>query len=211
MADSHLGVVIDHVTGTDFFWDRNGVVTDGTITAISGEYQGPTFDMTGMDLDVAKLNHDVALGDHGKIINDFLGGDDQETGSAFNDGLFGYGGDDTLDGKAGHDALVGGMGQDILTGGAGHDKFVFTRVGESTNESPDTITDLTNKDVIDLHRIDPDLQLVAAFDGHAHELTLTYDAANDRTSLQADLDGDGHADMTVWIAGDHHDFTRFET
>ena len=63
--------------------------------------------------------------------------------------------------------------------------------------------------MIDLQRIDPDLQLVSAFDGHAHELTLSYDAAHDRTSLQADLNGDGKADMTVWISGDHHDFTNF--
>lgn len=210
VTDGVVGAVTDHITGTGFYWNAYGQPTQGTITGVNSFYNGKdVIDISGLDLSASALEHHLAEHDTHKLINDFLGGNDQETGSGHKDGLYGYGGDDTLIGGGGADTLVGGQGQDELSGGAGSDQFVFEKLADSTNVAPDTITDLTNKDVIDLHEIDPHLQLVSAFDGHAHELTMTYDAADDRTVLQADVDGDGKADMTVWITGDHHNFTNF--
>ena len=40
---------------------------------------------------------------------------------------------------------------------------------------------------------------VAAFDGHAGQMTLTISGAN--TLLQVDVDGDAHADMTIILTG----------
>ncbi len=129
-------------------------------------------------------------------------------GGAFDDNLYGMGGDDVL---------IGGAGKDRLTGGSGNDTFVFKSLSDSTNAAPDVIRDLSPGDRIDLSAIDANpnnptdqaFHLVTALNHHGREIALTYDAAHDRTVLQADVDGDGAADMTVWILGDHHTFTDF--
>jgi serralysin len=211
VTDGVVGATTDQIFGSGFFYDgRTGAPTGGTVAGMRAFYEGDrAFDISGMNLPAAQLMHDVDSHSRGKIIHDFLGGADQEFGSSQGDALFGYGGDDTLNGRADDDKLIGGAGQDHLKGGAGADTFVFLKLGDSTNAAPDVITDLSNDDTINLKAIDRDLTLVSAFDGHAHELVLTYDARHDRTVLQADVDGDGHADMTVLISGDHHDFTNF--
>ena len=79
----------------------------------------------------------------------------------------------------------------------------------------DTIVDLSAEDVIDLSAIDANTHkagdqafaLVGAFSHHAGELTLTKDGKF--TTLAADVNGDGVADLTVSIKGDHHDFSNF--
>lgn len=48
-------------------------------------------------------------------------GNDQFTGGALADSLYGYDGDDTLRGGGGNDSLSGGVGTDALYGGAGDD------------------------------------------------------------------------------------------
>ncbi len=49
------------------------------------------------------------------------GGDDQITGSAFDDSLFAGDGDDTINGMAGDDRIYGGRGNDSIAGGEGSD------------------------------------------------------------------------------------------
>jgi len=143
-------------------------------------------------------------------------------GSDYNDTLNGNGGantlmggngDDTLSGGAGKDILNGGNGADTLTGGSGADIFVFDRLDSSV----DTIKDLSNSDKIDLSGIDADsntdgdqaFSIVAAFDGHAGELVLHYDSGSKTTFLMLDVNGDGTADMTIDVAGNHASFSNF--
>lgn len=211
VTDGIVGAVTDHISGTGFFYyTPGGPPTEGTITDIENSFQGKLdISITGLDLSAAALIHHFDEHSRGKLIKDFFGGDDQVRGSAENDKLFGYGGNDVLSGHAGDDFVVGGAGQDTLSGGQGSDRFIFDRLTDSTNTAPDLITDLTNQDKIDLHHIDPNLQLVAAFDGHADELVLSYDKADRQTVLQVDVDGDGQADMTVLISGNHTDFSHF--
>jgi serralysin len=181
------------------------------------------------------LNHDLYDGSHGKIDGVVYGGlgndtviggkgadvvfgdDATDSGQDGSDALFGGLGNDVLHGQGGDDTLTGGAGSDILIGGYGHDVFVFQAVGESTADLPDVISDLGRRDHIDLTAIDADVNadgdqafhLVAAFSGHAAELTVTYDAASASTFISGDVDGDGAADLVIRAIGDHTDFTGF--
>ena len=121
----------------------------------------------------------------------------------------GPGGADTLIGGRGDDVLVGGGGADVLTGGHGADRFVYTSLGDSAPGARDVITDLENKDVIDLSAIDADINLagdqafhqVNAFTHHAGELVLDYDKAARMSHLSVDVNGDGQADLVIDILG----------
>lgn len=149
-------------------------------------------------------------------------------GGAFDDTLHGRQGDDALWGHGGRDHLFGGAGDDTLTGGAGGgdrlagnaggDTFAFRAVSDSSDRtSADVIRDLGAGDVIDLSVIDADttadgdqaFTLVTAFTRHAGELRLRLADKGGHTWLDADTDGDGHADFSVRIKGDHQDFTDF--
>lgn len=172
---------------------------------------------------------------HGKLSGVVQGGagDDTVLGGAGRDTLYGdtsadpsSGGDDLLrggkgmdsiDGGAGADTISGGDDRDQLTGGAGADTFVFRTVSESAAGASDLITDLQAGDVISLAAIDADtgaagdqaFHLVGAFSGAAGELVVVYNAASGRTVIQGDVDGDGQADLSIAVRGDHHDFTNF--
>jgi hypothetical protein len=149
-----------------------------------------------------KLTGAVFGGDGNDLI---IGGKTGETLSG--DGPFG----------SGDDSLTGGGGADSLSGGAGSDRFVYLKLADSAGAKADLITDLGDEDIIDLSKIDANstrdgnqaFHLVAALDGHAGQVALTYDAANDVTRLKLDVDGDAKADATILISGDLHGFTNF--
>ena len=63
-----------------------------------------------------------------------------ETGTAYNDTLFGYGGDDALYGYAGNDTLFGGAGDDYVAGGKGDDTYVLG-VGDGTSSGNDYLVE----------------------------------------------------------------------
>jgi hypothetical protein len=133
-------------------------------------------------------------------------------GSAETDGsfkIYGGSGSDTLIGGANADLLFGGTGADTLTGGGGNDFFLFTEVNQSTAASPDRITDFTAGDRIDLSQIDADTTTSGhqsftfigsgAFTDHAGELRAEFDAVHNVWTVQGDVDGDGHADLTILV------------
>ena len=109
----------------------------------------------------------------------------------------------TLTGGAGNDTLIGAGGGDTLIGGAGADKFVFSALSASPTSNPDTISDFNwaAGDIIDISGILPTAMKVTAFDHHANEAMLTYDAAHDITTLSIDKNGDGVADFMLKING----------
>ena len=106
----------------------------------------------------------------------------------------------------------------MLSGGDGSDVFVFGAANQTgVGHFSDLITDLDNTDVIDLEGIDADstvagnqaFTVVTAFDHHAGELLVKYNAHNDTTLFKLDVDGDGKADAVIRAEGDHTDFTGF--
>ncbi len=144
-------------------------------------------------------------------VNGF-GGDDDLDGGELRDRLTGGNGADTLDGGTGKDFIRGDAGQDALRGGGGKDRFVFQAVTDSLPGVSDRIFDFNPGagEVIGLTAIDADATLPGnqsffisgTFTGYAGELVLTYDAGLNRTTLEADDDGDAEADFALVINGD---------
>lgn len=136
-------------------------------------------------------------------------------GGGGDDSLTGGQGADRLSGNAGDDVISGGLGDDRLKGGKGADLFVYRTVEESSGEHRDLISDLQSVDHISLAKIDANTTLagnqafilVGALDGHAGQASLSYDSVTHQTALSLDVDGDGEADATILISGDHQDFT----
>jgi Ca2+-binding RTX toxin-like protein len=138
------------------------------------------------------------------------------TGNAAANLLQGFGGDDVIGGGAGSDILVGGRGRDQLSGGPGHDTFRYEHVGDSPAadaSAGDIIADFANGDKIDFGVIDADTSDAgddaftfinsAAFKGAPGE--LRYEAVMiagvEYKLVEADVDGDGAADMRVLVKG----------
>jgi Ca2+-binding RTX toxin-like protein len=177
-----------HVTGFEggevwLSWSADRVIV--------GELAATVHGWDGADTITGGARDDVIFGDDGR------------------DNLLGGAGADRLSGDFDIDRLTGGAGADTLTGGFGSDTFVF-RANDSMPDAPDVITDLDSSDVIDLGQASHGhISLVDAFTGHADQATLRYLNLTDRTLLAVDLDGDGQADMRVFILGDHRDFANF--
>ncbi|MTE01781.1 hypothetical protein GIY56_15940, partial [Paracoccus sp. YIM 132242] len=119
----------------------------------------------------------------------------------------GTNGNDVLQGTAGHDVLNAGGGQDTLSGGAGNDTFVFAQAGLW-----DGITDWNEGDRIDLSGMDANTGLSGLQDfklvgskwlSAAGDLGVYADAANNKTHVQANLDGDKDIEVSIVLNGVH--------
>jgi serralysin len=130
------------------------------------------------------------------------------SGNSLDNSITGGVGNDTLKGGIGNDRLAGRGGADIISGGSGPDTFVYTTIADSTSKRQDTILDFspTAGDVLDISSIDANSTRGtrndtfvyvggSAFSGTAGELRF----AGGR--LQADIDGDRVADLTVKFDG----------
>lgn len=171
---------------------------------------------------------DILLGDDDDLIEnvgeisgtvDLGSGNDEYHGSAATGAVTvqGGAGTDRLTGGTGNDILAGGSGVDVLTGGAGRDIFVFASLSDSPDlalrsDQPkylrDVISDFrSGEDKIDLSAIDAISSTpendpftfigTGAFSSRAGELRLEYHEG--ATHVLADVDGDGHADMTIVV------------
>jgi serralysin len=138
-------------------------------------------------------------------------------GNAGNNALRGAGGNDELLGGAGNDRLIGGSGSDRLEGGAGADSFIFEAAADSRTLAmrsdgekrlPDTIVDFAQgSDKIDLGAMDAiagtqanDVFSFIGSGAFTHQAgQLRFETAGGRTSIFADLDGDGSADMQILL------------
>ena len=129
--------------------------------------------------------------------------------------LRGAGGSDVLAAGAGSDRLIGGAGHDRLEGGAGADVFVFEATADSRGTAlrsdggkimPDVIADFVRgTDRIDLSAIDSVAGTAAndvfsfigagAFTHQAGQVRAV--TANGATSVYADVNGDGAADLHI--------------
>jgi Ca2+-binding RTX toxin-like protein len=229
IGDEDGGAFVFEGSGFGNF-DSHGYAREGTIERFTYVVPGAgKAAWTGIDIDAGAFqeavkdgdsatfaellwgeNDKVTIGDAGAAFNGFAG-NDQITSKNGLDRLFGGEGNDVLKSGGDADQLTGGLGKDTLTGGSGPDQFIFEDVAESTAGSIDLIKDLSAEDAIDLVLIDADTStggddgfvLAAFFSGTAGELVLTYNAVNDRTRIEGDVDGDGDADLIINADGDH--------
>jgi Ca2+-binding RTX toxin-like protein len=142
---------------------------------------------------------------------DTLSGFENLTGSAFGDVLTGSSGANTLNGLDGNDTLRGGGGADTLTGGAGIDKFMFVAATDSGPSAPDIIRDFVHGiDKIDLSSIDASASSKAkgdqafAFADHNPNVvanSVTWFESGGNTIVQADVNGNTTADLTIVLTG----------
>ncbi len=120
-------------------------------------------------------------------------------------------GNDAITGPTGDEGIFGNNGAGRLAGGGGADTFVFTTVAQSRAAAPDTIADFGPGDLIDLSAIDANVRLEgkqgfawigdAAFGKVAGQLRFEQDTVLGNTLVQADVNGDGKANMVIVLAG----------
>ncbi len=138
-------------------------------------------------------------------------GDDLIIGNALDNFIDGDNGDDTLMGGAGNDTIRGDDGVDALWGGDGADVFFFKRESDlRESRGIDTIHDFTEGDKIDLSSIDAnrDIRGDQAFflveggiTGTPGQLTISYDADTDYTTVSASPDTDTDVELTILLVG----------
>jgi serralysin len=121
----------DAFTGTGIIYDSFGTPRGGTLTGLTESLSGtPIFTVTGLNYSVATFVNQAESGASTSALAGLFSGNDNLTGSPFDDALFGY---------DGHDNLFGGGGADTLVGGDGNDHLY----GQSANGGADT-ADLIN-------------------------------------------------------------------
>jgi Ca2+-binding RTX toxin-like protein len=191
-----------------------------TYSAGSGQGAVPNhYALTAHDANVA-AGAELAVIGTSLLANETLVFDGSaETDGSFN--LMGGRGVDTLTGGAGEDKIRGGLGADSLRGGAGKDIFSYQSVADSAGEAIDTIHDFESVDRINLVAIDADgnasngnqaLQYIGgdAFTGAGRQLRASQDAEQPgRWIVEADIDGDGAADFTLFVIAERLEATSF--
>lgn len=140
-------------------------------------------------------------------------GDDVVNGGGGREWLAGGSGDDTVRGGSGEDAIIGGRGIDRLFGGDDADQFIFRSVKEARpGDQLERLLDFNPRwgDSLDLSKIDADTNTPGnqafAFIGDApftadpaHAGELRYEQVGNGIRVEADVDGDGEADMAFII------------
>ena len=210
-ADSYT-LLDQNASGTYYacVWDTGGI---DEIT-----YGGAA--NANIDLRAAHLGYAVGSGGFISFASGIFGGFTIANGVVIENAAGGSG-DDTitgnerrnlLDGNGGDDALIGGLGRDRLIGGSGADMFAFLSLADSGSSATqrDTIADFNSgADHIDLTAMD------GRSNGSANDAfiwinsgtfntvkgELRWQATVKGVVVQADRDGDGAADFTLFLAG----------
>jgi Ca2+-binding RTX toxin-like protein len=198
----------------------------GDDTYVVDDYSDTLVEASGEGNDIVKASLDWTLGANferlileGSADIDGAGNAlaNQLTGNGGANVLDGAGGNDLLNGGLGADTLIGGLGNDTLVGGGGNDSFIIRQESVFTSSNPggrtietDTVSDYAiGQDLIDLSGIDAiaatggvndAFSIVAAFDGNAAQMTLSFGGGI--TTVLLDVDGDRAADYRLRINGD---------
>jgi subtilisin-like proprotein convertase family protein len=144
----------------------------------------------------------------GEAGNDVLKGDKGA------DRLLGGSGADWLLGGFGNDTITGGAGRDRLVGGSGRDTFDFNTSRE-TGRGPaaDVISDFRHGvDRIDLKTIDANshragnqaFRFIGDDEFSGVEGQLRFEKRAHTTTVSADINGDGRADLEIVLVGRHN-------
>jgi Ca2+-binding RTX toxin-like protein len=177
-------LTVDMTAGVTFF--SKFMTNSGVSVTVNGT--------TGNDvLKLGNFTHTVNAGD---------GADQIKGGSAV----------DVLNGDAGIDKLNGAAGADVLTGGTGNDVFKYAAAIDSgLGANADRITDFViGSDRLNFARIDTNAGLAgdqgfgfigAASFGGIGVAQIRYTNSGGNLLVQADVDGNGTADMEIILQG----------
>ena len=170
-------------TFRNFSWGEADVINggDGNDTAYGGGGNDTISGDKGNDVLFGNFGSDSILGGEGL---DFLSGGE---------------GIDTINAGAGNDTIYGGVGADVLTGGDGADVFMFM-LGDSTNNSTDTITDFRR-----IQNNRPNDRIVLGYEGSLASVSVkATDALNNGrvgSLLEIDLNNDKTLDYRILVQG----------
>jgi len=118
--------------------------------------------------------------------------DNNLTGDAFSDAIFGLAGNDILDGAGGNDFLTGGPGADQLTGGSGLDEFIMLNSNDGTMDT-----------IIDFNITDDTINLVDFLDNSSLiDATAAIEIQGDGTDSVLTVDGVVVATLNNITGGD---------
>jgi hypothetical protein len=186
------------------------IETDGTIFTLGGavanDFEGDHRD----DYFMAQGGNDVLFGDLGDDELEGGVGNDTIRGGEGNDVVEGQSGNDKIAGGAGDDVVQGAGGKDIMAGGRGDDSFGFDLGNDSAvGTARDQITDFVRgHDQIDLATIDAKIgsgnQTFSWIGKETFNNTkgeLRYDDLGKDVVVQADTNGDGEADLEIFVGG----------
>ncbi len=118
---------------------------------------------------------------------------------------------DLIDGGDGNDKIMGLAGGDSLYGGAGNDQFRYLFATDSVVDASDMIQDFViGEDRLDFRALDADLlapgrQTLTLIGNAAFNINGTaqvrYADVDADLLVEVDLNGDGAADMQIWLTG----------
>lgn len=216
------GVTLAGVTGNAQIVDVLNINSNGssanTITAISTLSTNATINIAGTQaltvtnaltaaLGTGIVNAAAATGalklSTGNFAATVVGGagNDSITGGSSATSLTGGAGNDTLTGGAAVDTITGGTGTDSLTGGAGNDVFVFTLGDSSSTTTRDTISDLTEGDIIKFGGYGitglTTGQTIATSASSATVKEVYIDATNSRIVIETTVDGSTKEEIAI--------------
>jgi Ca2+-binding RTX toxin-like protein len=213
---------IDSIALRGNYTGANAVVLQPTslvavevIALLSGHSNefGGFINLAGFDYDVRTNDANVAAGVRIEVAAGNLRANESLTfnGEAETDGSFRIisgAGDDSLTGGAGNDILYGALGADVLQGNGGADIYLYRFATESTAAGRDRIN-WGAGDKIDLALVDADANAAGnqtfayigagAFTGVAGQLRGINAAGNGL--IEGDVNGDGLADLTIFVDG----------
>jgi hypothetical protein len=111
------------ISGTGFSGDGgNGLPAEGTVTAFSVVYDTfPIATISDISMSWSTFWGFVVLDNYTGFLAALLDGNDNISGEALDDVLFGFQGIDDIYGNGGNDVIVGGRGGDAMYGGDGDD------------------------------------------------------------------------------------------
>ena len=181
-------------------WQSSNAV-DNDYEVFIQQYKAQLFGTQGADTMSDTAGADWMRGRTGDDTLYGLEGNDKLIGGAGADALYGGEGNDKLKGGNGNDTLVGGAGKDALIGGAGADTFVFLAASDSAAGAADRIRDFEQGvDLLDFSAFGG-LSFIGngGFSGTGGEVRAV--EKNGNTILRVDVDGDGAADMKIFVKG----------
>ena len=152
---------------------------------------------------IGSTKKDTLIGSASANIIDGGVNDDIISGLGGNDRLFGGNSEDNILGGSGNDYISGDRHQDRLTGGTGEDVFAFLDLIDSgpLQSERDNITDFTQgEDLIDLTELGDLTFGGSSFTGVAGEIIHYFVAADTRTVVEVDIDGDSNADFAILLS-----------